>query len=73
MVEGRGSAACSVDPWGSLRVWVGADPALRPARGIARDGAHLAGEWHRWQRTEAAHFAGDGTRARADVVVHVRA
>ena len=39
------------------------------ARGIARDGAHLAGEWHRWQRTEAAHFAADGTWARADVVL----
>jgi hypothetical protein len=26
-------------------------------------------EWLRWQRTEAAEFAREGTRARADVVV----
>ncbi|CCG03329.1 uridine kinase family protein [Blastococcus saxobsidens] len=69
VVEGCGSASRSVDPWAGLRVWVDADPALRLARGIARDGAHLAGEWHRWQRTESAHFGRDGTRGRADVLV----
>ena len=69
VVEGCGSASRPVDPSASLRVWVEADPALRLSRGIARDGEHLAGEWHRWQRVEADHFRQDGTRARADVVV----
>ncbi|TFV50339.1 uridine kinase [Blastococcus sp. TF02A-35] len=69
VVEGCGSASRAVDRWATLRVWVEAPPALRLARGVARDGAHLAGEWHRWQRTEAAHFAADGTRDRADVVL----
>ena len=69
VVEGCGSASLPVDPWATLRVWVEADPALRLARGIARDGDHLAGEWHRWQRTEAEHFRLDDTCARADVVV----
>ncbi|WP_346623434.1 ATP-binding protein [Blastococcus montanus] len=69
VVEGCGSASRAVDPWAALRVWVEADASLRLARGLARDGAHLAGEWRRWQRTEAAHFAADRTRARADVVV----
>ena len=71
VVEGCGSGSRPVDPWASLRVWVEADPALRLARGLARDGAHLAGEWHRWQRLEAEHYRIDGTRARADVVVDV--
>lgn len=69
VVEGCGSASRAVDPWAALRVWVDADASLRLVRGPARDGAHLAGEWRRWQRTEAAHFAADRTRARADVVV----
>lgn len=69
VVEGCGSACRATDPWASLRIWVAADPAVRLARGLARDGAHLTGEWLRWQRSEAAHFAADGTRARADVVV----
>lgn len=69
VVEGCGSGSRTVDARATLRIWVEADPAVRLARGLARDGAHLAGEWHRWQRTEAAHFAAEGTRARADVVV----
>ena len=69
VVEGCGSASRTVAPWACLRVWVEADPAVR----LARDGAHLADEWVAWQRTEAAHFAADGTRARADVVVDGRA
>ena len=69
VVEGCGSAARPVDPWASLRVWVEADPALRLARGLARDGGHLAHEWRRWQRLETGHFRTDGTRERADVVV----
>ncbi|WP_456599403.1 uridine kinase family protein [Blastococcus sp. SYSU DS0616] len=69
VVEGCGSGSRPVDPWASLRIWVEADPSIRLARGLARDGAHLTGEWRRWQLTEAAHYAADGTRARADVVV----
>ncbi|RBY93384.1 uridine kinase [Blastococcus sp. TF02-8] len=69
VVEGCASASRAVDPWATLRIWVEAPAALRLARGLARDGADLAPEWHRWQRLEAAHFAADGTRDRADVVV----
>ncbi|MDK3258031.1 uridine kinase family protein [Blastococcus capsensis] len=69
VVEGCGSASRRVDPWASLRVWVEAEPSVRLARGLARDGAHVAGEWRDWRRTEAAHFAADGTRSRADVLV----
>jgi uridine kinase len=67
VVEGCGSSPRALDPWTTLRVWVEAPEALRTARGLARDGAHLAGEWRRWQRLEAAGFAAQDTRARADV------
>ena len=67
LVEGCGSSPRSLDPWTSLRIWVEAPPALRTARGLERDGAHMAGEWRRWQGLEAAQFAAQDTRARADV------
>ena len=67
VVEGCGSSPRRIDRWTSLRVWVEAPEELRTSRGLARDGAHLAGEWRRWQRLEAAEFAAQDTRARADV------
>lgn len=69
LVEGCGSCARSLDPWTTLRIWVEAPAALRIARGLARDGAELAAEWERWQRTEAAEFAAEDTRARVDLRV----
>jgi hypothetical protein len=69
VVEGCGSGARVLDPWRSLLVWVEAPPGLRLARGLARDGAVLEPEWRRWQGTEAAEFAREGTRARADLRV----
>lgn len=69
LVEGCGSAAAALDPFATLRVWVEAPQPLRLARGTARDGAHRATEWLRWQQTEAAHFARDRTRERADLRV----
>jgi hypothetical protein len=56
-------------------VWVEAPAPLRLARGMARDG-DLAGKaelWERWMREEAAFFAADGARARADVIVDTSA
>jgi hypothetical protein len=69
VVEGVGAAARRVDPHATLRVWVEAPADLRLARGTARDGEELRHEWLRWMDREAAHFAADGTRARADLVV----
>ena len=69
LVEGCGSSPRVLDPWTTLRIWVEAPQPLRTARGLARDGADLAAEWQRWQRTEAAEFAREDTRARADVRV----
>jgi uridine kinase len=69
IVEGCGSCPRAVDPWTALRVWVEAPRPVRLARGLARDGAALEGHWRRWQDMEAAAFAAEDTRARADVLV----
>lgn len=69
LVEGCGSSPRVLDPWTTLRVWVEAPEPLRTERGLARDGEHLAEEWRRWQRVEAAEFAAQDTRARADVLL----
>ncbi|MGZ4611325.1 MAG: uridine kinase family protein [Actinomycetes bacterium] len=69
VLEGVGAAALPVDPWAVLRVWVEVPEELRLARGVARDGEALRHEWLRWAALEQAHFAADGTRERADLVV----
>jgi uridine kinase len=69
VVEGCGSAPRAVDPWVVLRIWVEAPPGVRLARGLARDGSAYEPQWRRWQVTEAAAFAAEGTRERADVRV----
>jgi uridine kinase len=66
VVEGCGSCPRAVDPWAVLRVWVEAPRPVRLARGLARDGTALEEHWLRWQTTEAAAFAAEDTRARAD-------
>jgi uridine kinase len=69
VVEGCGSSPPSLDGWTALRVWVEAPEGVRTARGLARDGAGMAAEWRRWQRMEAALFAADRTRERAELLV----
>ena len=67
LVEGCGSSPRVLDPWAVLRVWIEAPADLRAARGLARDGDALEFQWRRWQHTEAAEFAREDTRARADL------
>jgi uridine kinase len=69
VVEGCGSCSRAVDEWTTLRIWVEAPAELRLRRGLERDGAVLEPEWRAWQRTEAAEFAREDTRARADLRV----
>ena len=69
VVEGCGSCPRALDAWTTLRIWVEAPESVRLARGLARDGDHLAGHWHRWLRSEAAEFAREDTRARAHLRV----
>lgn len=67
VVEGCGSARRAVDPFAVLRVWVEAPADLRLERGLARDGADAREHWLAWMADEAAHFARERTRERADV------
>jgi uridine kinase len=70
VVEGCGSSPRDIDPWVNLRIWVEAPRALRLTRGIERDGAGLTARWIQWQAHEAAVFAAEDTRARADLRVN---
>lgn len=69
VVEGCGSAPAALAGRANLVVLVDAPADLRLRRGVDRDGEHLRQAWLRWQVLEAEHFAREGTRARANVVV----
>lgn len=67
VLEGCGSARRAVDAFAVLRVWVEAPASLRLERGLARDGDDAREHWLAWMDGEAAHFAREATRERADV------
>ncbi len=50
-------------------VWVAASSDVRLERGLQRDGERQREHWLAWQRQEAAMFARERIRDRADVVV----
>lgn len=69
VLEGVGAGSA---PWAqvvSVLVWLEAEHDVRMERGIARDGEAFAPHWVAWARAEAAHFARNRTRERADLVV----
>jgi len=70
VVEGVAAGARPIAAYTSLLVWVEAPRAERFRRGIERDGESYRPHWERWARQEAAHFAVDGTRDRADLRVN---
>ena len=53
----------------TVLVWVTAPRPLRRERGLARDGEAIAPQWDGWMRQEDAHFAGQRTADRADIIV----
>lgn len=69
VVEGVGAGSLSISSRATLLVWVAAPHHLRRRRSIERDGEVFAPHWQRWAAAEAAHFAEQRTRERADVVV----
>lgn len=69
VLEGCGSAPRAVDGRAVLRLFVEAPPRMRLRRGLDRDGEAMRPQWVRWQVLEAAQFATEQTRERADVVV----
>lgn len=70
VIDGCGASAGPARRYAAVRVWLDADAATRRRRGVARDGAAYEPHWERWASQEAALFAADRTRERADVVVH---
>jgi uridine kinase len=69
VLDGVGSGAETYDAAITTLVWVEAPPALRLARGIARDGEQVRPFWTAWMADEDALFARERTRQRADVLV----
>jgi hypothetical protein len=69
VVEGAGSGARACAPYLTALVWIEAPARVRHARAMARDGEAYRPHWQRWADQEAAHFAREGTRHRADLVL----
>jgi uridine kinase len=69
VVEGVGAGSRPVTGRSVLLVWLEAPLDERFRRGIARDGETYRPHWERWARQEVAHFATEGTRARADLLL----
>ncbi|GAB3859738.1 4-amino-4-deoxychorismate synthase [Micromonospora andamanensis] len=69
IVEGVSAARAAIATDLTLAVFVTAPRQLRLTRAVARDGPAILPELRRWHVTERAHFAADGTEARADLVV----
>jgi uridine kinase len=66
VVEGCGSGTRAATELAVATVWVEAPADVRLARGLARDGVSLRVRWLDWMVSEAAHFALERTRERAD-------
>jgi len=64
VIEGCGAGSLKAD---ALLIWVEASPEECLRRGLARDGEAMRDHWLRWQATEAALFARDRTRERAEL------
>lgn len=69
VLEGVGSGSAAHADLVTVLVWVTAPEALRLERGLARDGSAYEPQWRQWLLDEAAHFARERTRDRADLVV----
>jgi len=69
VVEGCGAGARALADRTSLLVWVEAPPEVCARRWAERGGAAMTAFQPDWARAEAAVFAREGTRARADVRV----
>jgi len=69
LVEGVGSGAARGAELEAVLIWIEADSDIRFRRGIERDGEPYLPHWQRWAAHEAALFALDGTRERADLIM----
>jgi hypothetical protein len=68
-VEGVGCGSARHAGLVTVLAWLEAPAELRLRRGVERDGEALRDRLVAWQVEESEHFAREGTRARADLVV----
>jgi uridine kinase len=69
VIEGVGAGCRLLAPYRTLLVWVSAPDEQRRARVVERDGPGVAPYLDGWLAAEAAHFAAEGTRSAADLVI----
>lgn len=69
VVEGCGSSPRAADSLTSLQIWIEAAPQVALARGLARKGVDLDRRLRAWKRLEAAYYAQEDTRNRANLRV----
>jgi hypothetical protein len=73
LLEGAGCGARAAAGWLAGLLWVDADPALRRARALGRDGDTYAPHWDRWAAQEEAYAARERPDERADLVLDTSA
>jgi len=69
ILEGVSSGRIAATDRLSYTIWVEAPAATRLSRGLDRDGAASRPDWDRWMAGEAAFYATDPVRGRADLIV----
>jgi len=69
IVEGVGAGQRAFTDLAVLRIWVDADEDLRRERTIRREGPDAAVSLREWWPREERHFAVEGTRDRADLII----
>ncbi|WP_210502294.1 nucleoside/nucleotide kinase family protein [Nocardioides xinjiangensis] len=69
VLEGVGCWSPAIGHLVGVLVWLEADPGVRLARALERDGDYLRAHWDQWRTDESELFERYRTRSRADFVV----
>lgn len=72
IVEGCGALFAGAEALSDVRVWLGADDALRKHRALSRDGELFRAHWDQWQADWAAYCERESPQARATVRLTAR-
>jgi uridine kinase len=69
ILEGVSASRRAFRPYLTFTVWVETPRQQRLARGVARDGEDMRGQWERWMDEEDRYVEQENPRSAADVVV----
>ncbi|TDW31274.1 uridine kinase [Cryobacterium psychrophilum] len=72
IVEGCGTLAAAHEPLSDIRVWIGADDALRKERALGRDGDVFREHWDQWQQQWEAYCARESPERSASIRLTAR-